>query len=301
MKIDSSIDSWANIKPPVRLNQNLITVGQDRRYSSDWRGIQQALDDLPSLGGVVNLPPGIYPIDHPLQLFRPNLHLVGSGQATILYATEYLQKHLICIKASRITLANLQLVGGLVNTGRLGGIHIKAGQCIKLVDLWLSNLDGAAVTVLNSWGIMISGGCYLFCGQGLAITHSERLVIRENLLRGGRQADYIGIHLTETSDFECLYNYLQAGSTSQTGIKIIYTKDRPSNGIIHHNQLTGFHYGLWLTGRNKTLNKIIIQQNRIHPSSSGSSIRLEDLEGVFPRGKPNLNGECDRQINPVAI
>ncbi|MGH7766834.1 MAG: glycosyl hydrolase family 28-related protein, partial [Candidatus Binatia bacterium] len=49
----------------------------------DSRAVQAAVDGLPSSGGVIFMPAGIYLFDKPLLIHKP-VHLVGEGPATIL-------------------------------------------------------------------------------------------------------------------------------------------------------------------------------------------------------------------------
>lgn len=51
-------------------------------HAADYPTIQDAIDALPEEGGLVDIPPGTYRIDQPIQLATGEVHLRGSGPAT---------------------------------------------------------------------------------------------------------------------------------------------------------------------------------------------------------------------------
>ena len=52
--------------------------------TSQTDGIQEAIDDLPSYGGLIYLPSGVYDIENQIDILQDNITIIGDGYSTIL-------------------------------------------------------------------------------------------------------------------------------------------------------------------------------------------------------------------------
>jgi len=161
--------------------------------AADYPSLQAAVDALPADGGIVRIPPGTFEVTSPLRISGENVHLVGSGPASVLRNTntdgaatiELLPPDLVDRSAPgnkrvnrwRIQVSDLRLIGneksgpgidalwvneiflhGLTITEH-GGDGVRLDHCYedpRIADCLLTYNKGAGVNLLGCHDIVVS-------------------------------------------------------------------------------------------------------------------------------------------------
>lgn len=151
----------------------------------DWGSIMDAIDDLPSTGGVVFFPPGTYIVTDTIQMKgrrpdvdpRQNVTLVGSGRGTVLKLEDDTNKAIVAFgkDAENMVITNLKLDGN--DTAQ------DSETTQSLLDCSLSNHCTASQLWIEnsvSYGILVDGAsnlsildCFMRDLRGVGIRHTE--------------------------------------------------------------------------------------------------------------------------------
>ncbi|MCD6166178.1 right-handed parallel beta-helix repeat-containing protein, partial [bacterium] len=123
--------------------------------TSDEQEIEQAINDLPSTGGIVYLLEGTYYISSSIDITKSNVSLIGSGWSTKLYLIDGANTDVIVLgdgsnSYEGITIANLQIDGNDANQTE-GGL-----QCIEFKNnVTQSKVEGCYIHNGDLAGIKI--------------------------------------------------------------------------------------------------------------------------------------------------
>ena len=160
--------------------------------TGDFLTIQEGIDDLPALGGVVTVRDGTYDIDVAIDIDKNNVMINGSGYSTQITTDDDIDM-ITANNHGKIVLSNLRIVGSGVGNANNDGIHITNGEGIILNRIWVedcgnygiyfgttieSKISDSWVDSNNSVGIYIDGsdkslisGCFIESNGG----HGVRL------------------------------------------------------------------------------------------------------------------------------
>ena len=129
--------------------------------SNDEAEIEQAINDLPSTGGIVYLLEGTYNIGSSIDILKSNVSLIGSGKATILKRAWDASTNAGMITVgdggttavSNIVIANLSIDGQKATyTGseNIGIFFNKAVFSSKIQNTWIYDNDGDGIYVTGA-------------------------------------------------------------------------------------------------------------------------------------------------------
>ncbi len=98
--------------------------------ATDYAGIQEAIDALPAIGGVVYVPTGTYRLRTGLTITKPNVTLIGEGVTTIITPDDptNLPIDLLTIRAAEARLYRLKFDGAAASR------DLEHGTCGVIID-----------------------------------------------------------------------------------------------------------------------------------------------------------------------
>lgn len=116
--------------------------------SGDFSSIQEAIDALPSTGGVVYIKEGTYNISKTITILKSNISLIGAGNSTILFLVAGVHSDLLKIGNGTTTLEgikikDLKIDGNGANnaTGTNSGIYFLGGAANLITKCVISNCE----------------------------------------------------------------------------------------------------------------------------------------------------------------
>ncbi|MDA0349292.1 MAG: right-handed parallel beta-helix repeat-containing protein [Verrucomicrobia bacterium] len=158
--------------------------------SSDHSNLQEALDALPELGGILYLAPGNYEIAEPLVLRRENVRIEGSGASTHIINKNESGKPALRIRPDgyesdskkrmwRVQLSNFRISG---NPKSGSGVHAQGIQEIYIHGLSVDHNGAHGIYLENCYeDPRISDSILTYNGQaGLNIVDCHDIVVSSN-------------------------------------------------------------------------------------------------------------------------
>lgn len=252
---------------------------------SDTGGIQEAIDDLPSTGGMVRLSNRTYLINSTLNITKSDVTVEGVGDGSLLQMNDspgvhFFGQQSLGITGSRFTVRNLKLDG--VNSSNTNGRGFNFGTCSDclLDNVTIVNMSDAAVGT-NAAGpstttrlrvincrIDSPGDAGSTDGYGIILNNASDSIIRGNYINNTRAASIFGFGTSTNNLIEgnrvvaSLDNGIRWGSNGQAC----------SSWIVTDNEVRGCGVdGIRADGSNA-----IVADNR-SVSNTGSGIKSDGL------------------------
>ena len=225
--------------------------------ASGGKGIQLALDDLPT-GGEVDLSAGRYLIRQPVILRHDHLALRGCGLATVLYLAAGANCPVVVLGSPLAT------AKAPIKDVRLADLFIDGNRKNQQREVWRFLSDGAGVynNGVDVWGVdgaAVENVVCCRCRSGGMVTsaRTRRLTVRE-YTAFDNQFDGLACYLTEDSDFSRLnlHDNLSAGISLDLNF---------NHNVIHDSVLTGNDLGVFMRqSRDNVFEGLTIQNSRHH-------------------------------------
>ena len=175
--------------------------------AQDYPSIQEAIDSLPSSGGAVFIPAGIYILSTPIKV-RANITLIGESFETYLKLADGANCSIIenmnqtGFVDVNISILNMQLDGNKAyQTAPINGIYLSTAPNARIENVWAH--DFPKYTGGGSMGIWL-----LVCPNS---------IVRYNIVENN---DYTGIMLSYSNNSEVSYN---KAYHNHRGIYVSYT------------------------------------------------------------------------------
>lgn len=189
-----------------------IRIASSFASGSSTGGIQEAIDALPSTGGIVYIPPGDYTLATYVNINKNNIALIGGGMDTVLtrssnghifysYGTEF--GH-----TDNIKIADMRLVGDLANDAQHGISFRYARFCtFENLELYHMGLDGIWLGEA-AWDCNVERVRVLSCGAIGIFTYNGDFI------------NYTDCYTTDTAgvagmQFKCCRNSTMRGCRSR--------------------------------------------------------------------------------------
>ena len=148
--------------------------------ASNFPGLQEAIDALPSKGGVLFIPAGTYRLRKGLVIDKPNVSLVGEGELTVITADdpENLPIDLLTISALDSRISQMKF------DGAASAMDLETGTCCIVVNgqgvsdhlVVLTRLEDVTITGASRFGLwlrdaitMMATNCNIFANRGTGL------------------------------------------------------------------------------------------------------------------------------------
>jgi len=174
--------------------------------SGDFETIQDAIDDLPTGGGVVYIKEGTYTITSSITITSSNVSLIGTGYATKIYLDDNVERNCIVIgdgstSYENILIKDLQIDGNKANqVGTSRGIQVYTNITSSRIEgCWIHDCGGSGIFCYTSCNnVIINNQCNSNDWHGIRIlsTSNNNIIANNQCNSNGRD----GIHLSESSD-----------------------------------------------------------------------------------------------------
>jgi len=173
--------------------------------TSDETEINNALNALPSAGGVVRLAEGTYTIDGAITIPASNVALVGSGSGTVIRVANNLNPALLyMVRASgrnNVLVTNIQLDGNKANnaTGTIYGIYFDSATTnSRVVDCWVHDMTKDGVLLSSSDNnIVADNHSYDNDQMGINLASSDSNIVVNNIVKSNLSG--IRLHTCENN------------------------------------------------------------------------------------------------------
>jgi len=223
--------------------------------SGDFEDIQEAINDLPSSGGVVYIKEGTYEVSSVISISKSNVSLIGAGKSTVISSSAS-----PVISASSV---DNVLISQLFFSSPPGwAIYLGSSSESAISYCWISNCGDNSIQVTGCQEIFISN-CFISGGPGIGIeSNSSSSLLISNLISDKES----GVYLTGDNNIVSSNRILSCGNgagveveTSHSIITSNFISDSGDHGIIlysssrrniiSNNQvLSSFGYGVQIQG-----------------------------------------------------
>jgi len=254
--------------------------------SGDFENIQEAIDDLPSSGGVVYIKEGTYTLSSSISVSSSSVSIFGSGPSTIISWSGNFSA--FSVSASSFVLRDVKLSGpGNTNTSA-HGVSL-SGNDNSIIKCWFSNCRHGLTFASGSTGNFISNNYFSNCYYGLVFDDASRNLVLSNSFYACFRGIYAHNHSSNNVYSSNVLNgcsgfsfYLSAEYDSVISSNLIFLGSSYGlcidNGatdlVISGNHISSNYAGIYmLTARYST-----ITGNKVESSSSGSGIELQNSD-----------------------
>lgn len=213
--------------------------------SGDFIDIQDGIDALPSIGGVVYIKEGSYPITSPITFPNHNISLFGAGKSTRLEVSSNITSIAPGIGKSYISIQDLLIIGNSTGSSQ-NGIDLSYALKCMINSVWIEELGGNGITLTGDTNNNIFIGNFIttVLGNGIHIEAASSLqsggIISGNIIQNATGA---GINLLSTGAGELnkIFGMIINGndiSANGTGIKLSTgSGGSVDNNTINNNQV----------------------------------------------------------------
>ena len=263
-----------------RIGQSTATVSLDG--TGDFDSIQDAIDFLPTTGGVVYIKEGEYNLTKDIVIDKSNVTIIGSGKSTNIISTStstFTTETTPDTAKSGIEFSNLFISG-------TGGNGIYFFNCTKskVSSCWFNNLTNQAVEMTDGAGEIIFTGNTILGGFGLHIDGKNCSAIGNVILAATETGIIVGANATGSiisgniidgssqdgiflEGSNIVINNNQIINNTDNGLLILDDSDR---NIISGNIMEGNGiYGIYINQRATTADKNIVIGNIIYNNTTG--------------------------------
>jgi len=174
--------------------------------ASKYNTLQQAVDALPSGGGIIIIPPGNYEIDKPIIIKTENTRLQGSGGSTHLINKNTSGAPAIIVGSDKGTLFRLELSGFRISGNKQSGdgIYMEKVQELMITDMTINHNGGHGINMKDCTENPRIANCNLNYNlkAGINIDGGHDIVVSGNQFEENQDALRIkdGFNLTMTGN-----------------------------------------------------------------------------------------------------
>jgi len=234
-----------------RIGQATIIVSLDGTGDADT--IQEGIDLLPSIGGVVVIKEGTYTIKTPLSITNNNISIIGSGKATKI-TTEINIELLTATSVSGLLINNIYFYGfgtGLDDVA----IHLTTVTESIISNCWIENcgMEGIYMDTTTSDN-KIEGNIITDVRNGIDIQSGENNTITGNICTA---CAVYGISISTNSNSI-------VGNTCNNNINSGIYLAGNANTITGNTCSTNTRYGFFCYGNDNTITGNVISSNVRH-------------------------------------
>lgn len=142
--------------------------------------INQAITDLPAIGGMVVLLEGTYDIDAAITISKSNVALVGMGRGTLIQTDENISMIFADTKTG-ILVMNLRVDGPGAFLAASYGIHFNTVTHSTIKNCWVDDLGAVGIRLDGSDANLIEGNkVYDTVLAGVFLSDSDKNIVSEN-------------------------------------------------------------------------------------------------------------------------
>jgi len=158
----------------IRPGQATAVVALDG--SGDFEDIREAMNSLPTGGGVVYIKEGNYKYGAQLVIPKANISLIGAGKSTILTGSNGIYSE----NKVGILIQSLSLVGD--DTIGANGIHFDEGDQSSIKDCWVTHMETGIMLSAGGGkdGVIVSNNFCNVCTYGIGTSGCEGVTIIGN-------------------------------------------------------------------------------------------------------------------------
>lgn len=174
--------------------------------ASKYNTLQQAVDALPSGGGIILIPPGNYEIDKPIIIKTENTRLQGSGGSTHLINKNTSGEPAIIVGSDKDPLFRLELSGFRISGNKQSGdgIYMEKVQELMITDMTIDHNGGHGINMKDCTENPRIANCNLNYNlkAGINIDGGHDIVVSGNQFEENQDALRIkdGFNLTMTGN-----------------------------------------------------------------------------------------------------
>lgn len=230
----------------IRAGQGTAIVARDG--SGDFTDIQDAIDSLPSGGGILLIKEGNYELTSPVVINRDGITIRGSGHSTVVKTSESIA-HLFSFSANidYCVIEDIQFDGANVTASLVA--FSGATSRSRVAGCWFNNWSPQAITFLNAGeGIIIENNTFetettAVWNYAIIINASSYVTIRGNFIRGGDNIYGIQVFTGVSQHITIVDNFI---TNSNIPISIIGTNGTCEQVIISNNLILTSNYAIYL-------------------------------------------------------
>lgn len=264
----------------IRVGQATVVVALDG--SGDANNLQEAINMLPSTGGVIYMKEGTYFVPTQITITKSNVAIIGAGAATILRETTNNIVMLYATGKNNLKIEGLYFDGNGYGNGY--GIRLTNCTLSKIISCWFYDTGDEAIYVdgTTTEKNIIALNHIIQCDRGIKIYRNQNIIANNVINLAGGTARYSGLDVDATS-----------GNTGQYNIIVGNAITNCANGMI----IRSYQYRNTITG------------NVIESDSGGVGLYLETVATrnvaigniiQAPSGTPTLdNGVINILANNV--
>lgn len=221
--------------------------------TNDEVEIQQAIDALPSTGGLIWLLEGTYNISNTITISKNNTMITGGGHTTVINIMSNVPDPAYPFYATNvndITIQNLKIDGNKDATSvNVYGIYFNGVSRGKIMNCYIMDMGNHGMWIYNSPDMLISGNIVETCdGYGIYLrTDSDRCFVTEN--RVYNTGEY-GIILDSCDHCAISDNYDEGSGQSGSNGYGIYLANADNNSVTANKLINDGSYGILLNGGN---------------------------------------------------
>lgn len=290
----------------IRKGMGTFVVALDG--SGDFASIQEAINALPSTGGVVYIKEGTYTITASVTIPTDNIALIGSGASTIIYTTADIA--IISSAKDFTTIRDLHLKGNSTGSNQ-HGIYLNAVDRTFINNCWIENTGGNGMYIVQASGYNVISenyiiGCelnavYVYASTALSLGTILYNNIIRNIVRNGIYLYATGVAISITQSI-ISNNYISdcdvGNTTTYSGIALDTADSGVVSGIIIDNNYSRAcdNYGIDI--KDAAVAKTLIMGNTCLNNTTG---QINDSgTNTHPNGASGTNNLALDDLNIIA-
>jgi len=217
----------------IRTGQSTYVVSLDG--SGDFASIQEAINALPSKGGIIYIKEGTYVLTTKVNITKSNTKIEGTGFGTIIYGYTGVNEPLFEINGKEsIIIENLKFQSTTANSD---GIHLHGTTRVEIIHCWFTGQQGVCILTDGTTESCIISENQFGTEFSTAITSNEiinKSIISNNIIVGpGTDTTKDGIAIHEAN--QCIYSGNNISAIGHNGITMIHG----TRNIIEANNISG--------------------------------------------------------------